>query len=451
MPTALIKITQGAITDVPGRALKGVLATDDVVFSNGDDTGVVSWKYELLYVPPGSAIALTTQGPGINPTFNMGPPDQEGSYRVRLTVADASGLEDVDIRVFTVPLPGIGFIAPPYQGLPLPLPREGPGAKPDELNFAGQPYGWDGNDDTSHKLLYQALKSIDLMVSGATPPVTDGALTLFNGTSGIVLKESGVLDDGAENLSGITSLAIGIAPAASGAGKAIRLTLNESVYAKGSGGDFSVVGTSGDNVVLGSNSANQDDVFIDSDSAHGTTIRTGGLARLSIGTASVDISNRLQIGSLPATSGAIGLTNNQFIYARNSGVLNARLLGLNSSNDLLLGGNVVGLINVEIGVPSGGFMYFREGGVVALAVDNALVSSQASVFEVRPGGTTLRLQVNSTGFAFDGKTASAPETYTITNPVTNRSLNVLTASISTTKEVLGTLILDLAAKGILRP
>lgn len=447
MPTALIKITQGAITDVPGRALKGVLATDDVIFSNGDDTGVVSWKYELLYVPPGSAIALTTQGPGSTPTFNMGQPDQEGSYRVRLTVADASGAEGVDIRVFTVPLPGLGFIAPPYQGLPLPLPRDGPGAKPDELNFDGQPYGWDGNDDPNHKLLYQALKAIDLTVSSVASPVVGGALVLYNGTTGNSLKQSGVLDDGSENLSGITSLAIGVAPPATGA---IRMTLNERVYAKGSGGDFPVIGTSGNNVVVGSNSGFLDNIYLDVADGQSVQARTAGIARLSVGTSSVDISSRLQIGGSPATTGAIGLTNNQFIYGRNSGVLNTRLLGLDSSNDLLLGGNVGGLINVEIGVPSGGFMYFREGGALAFAVDNALVDVRSAVFETHPAGGARQLQVNSTGFGFDGKAATAPQTYTITNPSTNRTIDILTSPIATVRQVLGTLIQDLADKGITR-
>jgi hypothetical protein len=38
MPTALIKITQGATTDLPGRAVKGAVGGGVVVFSNGDDT-----------------------------------------------------------------------------------------------------------------------------------------------------------------------------------------------------------------------------------------------------------------------------------------------------------------------------------------------------------------------------------------------------------------------------
>lgn len=162
MPTALIKITQGATTDVPGNAVKGVIdGATTVVFSNGDDTGVTAWTYELLYTPPGSAIATTVQGPGATTDFTMATPDKPGCYRMKLTVVDAAGVEDVDIRNFGTAFPNCGLIAPPYQANPAPLPLTGVGAKPDEMNFGGQPNGWDGDDDTNHKLLYQALQLLD--------------------------------------------------------------------------------------------------------------------------------------------------------------------------------------------------------------------------------------------------------------------------------------------------
>jgi hypothetical protein len=158
--TALLQITQGATVGADGEALKGNTA-DDVVFSNADDTDVATWKFELLYVPPGSALTPTTQGPNATATFNMGTPDVPGCYRVRLTVTDADGNESVDIRNFAVPTPNRDWIIPPDQRDPPPLPLSGTGSKPDELNFGGQAFGWQGDDDAARKLLYAILLEID--------------------------------------------------------------------------------------------------------------------------------------------------------------------------------------------------------------------------------------------------------------------------------------------------
>lgn len=179
MPSALIKITQGLTTDSPGRAVVGAIdGTTHVLFSNGDNTGVVSWKYELLYVPPGSALVPTTQGPGVTSTFDMGIPDVPGCYRVRLTVADVAGVQDVDIRNFAIPFDTISLIAPPYQANPLPLPLTGVGAKYDEMNFGGQGFGWGGDSTTTRRLLYQALRTVDQMGYGglSTYQTTGGTI-----------------------------------------------------------------------------------------------------------------------------------------------------------------------------------------------------------------------------------------------------------------------------------
>lgn len=161
MPTALIQFTQGPNTDTAGRAVKGTLTDGALTVSNGDDTGVVAWTFELVYVPPGSAIPTTTQGPGAVSTFVMPQPDVPGSYRFRMTVDDGAGGVDVDIRNFCVPFPHRGLIAPPYQGLPATIPLTGAGSKPNEMNLNGQAFGWDGTDDTDFQLLYQAIQLVD--------------------------------------------------------------------------------------------------------------------------------------------------------------------------------------------------------------------------------------------------------------------------------------------------
>lgn len=160
--TALIQITQAANVGTNGQALKGNTA-DPVVFSNADNSNVALWTWELLYRPPGSAVPLVVQGPNTTSTFNIGTPTaaKPGCYRVRLTVVDASGNQDVDIRNFAVPTTVRGWIIPPDQREPPPLPVIGTGAKPDEMNFGGQAFGWTGDDNAARKLLHQILVEID--------------------------------------------------------------------------------------------------------------------------------------------------------------------------------------------------------------------------------------------------------------------------------------------------
>lgn len=163
--TALIQITQAANVGANGQALVGNTAAA-VVFSNADNTDVASWEWQLLYVPPGSAIALTTQGPGPTQTFNMGTPTAAvpGCYRVKLTVRDAAGNADVDIRCFAVPTANRSWIIPPDQRFPPQLPLTGIGAKPDELNFGGQAFGWTGDTDNTRRLIYRMIKDIDALL-----------------------------------------------------------------------------------------------------------------------------------------------------------------------------------------------------------------------------------------------------------------------------------------------
>lgn len=161
--TSLLKFTQGSNTDSAGRAVVGTMTDGAVTCSNGDNTGVTSWKYELLYTPPGSAIATTVQGPNSTPTFAFAQPDAEGSYRVQLTTV-AAGVTDVDIRNFIVLKNG--YAIPPPQINPPPLPISGPGSKPDEMNYAGQVAGYaGGNGDTGPKGLDRFIRdTIDFIV-----------------------------------------------------------------------------------------------------------------------------------------------------------------------------------------------------------------------------------------------------------------------------------------------
>lgn len=180
MAAALIQFTQGPNTDVPGRAVKGTITDGIVTVSNGDDVNVANWNFELVYVPPGSAVPLSSQSSAVA-TFDFPQPDVPGSYRVQLTTTDNLGNIDIDVRNLIVPFPNADFLVAPYQGLPALRPLEGPGAKPNEMNVGGQAFGWDGTDDINNRLMYQVVQSVDSLVGGvgAVTSVVSGSTNIL--------------------------------------------------------------------------------------------------------------------------------------------------------------------------------------------------------------------------------------------------------------------------------
>lgn len=151
---ALIKLVQGLSMPPAGEALSGVPAVAVDVSNATAGINIGSWQIDLVYVPPGSTVLIATLAFSNTPSapFASFTPDAvPGSYRLVLSVWNNPGRvgrpTSKDIRIFAVPEPANGFIFPPYQELPPKLPVLGsglPGEKPDEANFGGQPYGWDG-------------------------------------------------------------------------------------------------------------------------------------------------------------------------------------------------------------------------------------------------------------------------------------------------------------------
>ena len=186
---ALTRFTQGSNVGEPGQSLIGTVAAGAVTINNTVNTDVYRWTIELLYAPPGSVLEvrpgfpiILASGISSTPSGNF-TPDQPGCYRIRITVFDSLGNSDVDIRNFGVLLSN-GYLIPPYQDLPKPLDKigipsgvtgvTGPGAKPDELNFFNQPYGWAGSNSPTFFLMNDLIKNFGTGVggtgSGATGP-----------------------------------------------------------------------------------------------------------------------------------------------------------------------------------------------------------------------------------------------------------------------------------------
>lgn len=194
---ALLKFNQGPNTDVAGRAVLGTLVGVDgaVTITNatsGGGSDIDSWEIYLLDAPPESTNYPTTlfddgsdgrqkhllaSAADDTPTTTISP-DALYGYRVMLVVRDAAGVEDVDIRVFAVP-DAEGFVRPPYQKIPDPLPVLGSGkvnAKPEEMNFNGQIRGWAGTTGTAPKMFDAVLGEVRKLNEVTRPSAGELAL-----------------------------------------------------------------------------------------------------------------------------------------------------------------------------------------------------------------------------------------------------------------------------------
>lgn len=167
---ALIQFTQLPVIGTAGQALVGLTGTL-VSVANDDNTDVASWQIDLVYTPPGSAVAISVplafNNNGSTPAASF-TPDVDGPYRVVLKVWEVinrvGAATDTDIRIFLVPTTKHAFLIPPYQKDPDPRPTlasGATGAKPNEANVGGQEFGWDGRAQSGlvHDILKQLANS----------------------------------------------------------------------------------------------------------------------------------------------------------------------------------------------------------------------------------------------------------------------------------------------------
>jgi hypothetical protein len=127
MPVASIKFTQGINTDLPGRALVGITGSL-VTITNGDNTGVTSYRISLLDKPLGSAlvegILVDAVGPIPSASFT---PDVSGTYQIQLRLNGDDNI--IDIRDFIVPN-SLGWYVPAAN------------STINSFNYSGQVKGW---------------------------------------------------------------------------------------------------------------------------------------------------------------------------------------------------------------------------------------------------------------------------------------------------------------------
>lgn len=115
MPTASIKFVQGALNGGDGEALieGGTVTGVAVTISNVNNTDANEWTFELVKVPPGSALTpgVKQQSTSLN-TYQF-TPDVRGGYVWLLRVKSSAGLIAEDYKVFGVKETS-GRFRPPY-------------------------------------------------------------------------------------------------------------------------------------------------------------------------------------------------------------------------------------------------------------------------------------------------------------------------------------------------
>lgn len=167
MPSARIRFTQvapGPGVGGNGYALLGVVGTP-VLVENVDNTGVDKAQFELLYVPPTSALTVgVKQAYSATLTWSF-TPDVRECFVVMVRVKDVNGNESVDVRVFGIVESTGRLIVPVVRG--------------EAMNFGGQAFGWQ-----PYQRAYN--KTVDTLESEtrlAAVAVTDADQTLL-GTTG---------------------------------------------------------------------------------------------------------------------------------------------------------------------------------------------------------------------------------------------------------------------------
>jgi hypothetical protein len=125
--TANIQFTQGATTAAPGTSVIGA-AGSVVSLSNGDNTNVNYWSWQLLDKPSGSALTIGPISEGPASSVTSFTPDVAGCYRILLTVKDVSNNTVQQIRNFGI-RNSRGWLQPSYKSGAL------------EMNFGGNTRG----------------------------------------------------------------------------------------------------------------------------------------------------------------------------------------------------------------------------------------------------------------------------------------------------------------------
>ncbi len=188
----------------------------------------------------------------------------------------------------------------------------------------------------------------------ATAAVVDNTIATWDTTDQRLIQSTGVSIDDSDNITGVNTIAIGTSPATSGA---IRLGNNEAIMAnsgEASGNDCNLINLSSfDNLVIGDNGY-VDSVYVYCNSDGSIKLIPNSVESLVATSSSIELNvdldmsqnsildcDYIEVGSTPATSGAIRLGNNEAITAAaNEVVGDCNLINLSIYDIINIGDNV---------------------------------------------------------------------------------------------------------------
>jgi hypothetical protein len=173
MPGAIIAFNQ-VQASTPTFGSPGVARNDlwleggttSVITAFCTTSGNISFAWQLLDKPPGSAASLTTPD-AISTTWS---PDLPGSYRLQL-ITNGGGPGNIQVLVAAVRFTDVGALV--NRGWRLPALGEILG----EQNFSGQTRGWDEAWETIFYDILSVLGGSPLTVTNSTP----GTLSIASG------------------------------------------------------------------------------------------------------------------------------------------------------------------------------------------------------------------------------------------------------------------------------
>jgi hypothetical protein len=115
----------------------------------------------------------------------------------------------------------------------------------------------------------------------------------------------------------------------------------------------------------------------------------------------------------------------------------------------MYGNDASGTFNIEIPAATDELTIFGSNKAISISAEGAsgtLDLTGNNTITLR--SSAVRFKADGTGLAFNSATPMAAPNYTVTNPSTQRALDVSTADLATLRTVVGTVISDLILYGL---
>jgi hypothetical protein len=200
---------------------------------------------------------------------------------------------------------------------------------------------------------------------------------MLRASGGAWAKTTAVKTDGS------TYLSVGASPAATGNFRGAN-GLTNGVWLRNAANtqDISAVIVASDNTVRVGDDTNAGGVFLRTSSGNSTRSYIGAVETMRVATASATFPVAgyvLSVGSVPATSGVFRLENNGHITFKGAVVTDVRAIGVNGSDQLIIGSNTLPPSGVLINTATGNTIDLRVNNVVKVLADTSRLNLSSGV------------------------------------------------------------------------